>query len=277
LCAASWRWWRKRSRGYALFLALTALATSARADDGTPFPKLDLTGPFGTASRWTLTATRGAPMPDPSGLDTSIPGVITLCLRTSARPGCARDLLDTPPIQSGDDPAWSTTRQVDRVAILSLPVGKRLLVETSGPHSANDSHWRLTQVLAYDRGEDRFQSLFARTVGSNNNQEIRVIEHGSLAGDIVTAEPTSDAPYGYWITVVGQTSTTSTTYRPRLRFRSATHYGDGNPLAVIDAEMLGILRRLGKPHPLPSASRACPIPHLHEGALWCTRPPETKL
>ncbi|QDH26049.1 hypothetical protein D5366_11545 (plasmid) [Neokomagataea tanensis] len=86
----------------------------------------------------------------------------------------------------------------------------------------NGSHWIMTQVLAYDRREDRFQSLFVQTVGSNNNQEIRVIEHGPLAGDIVIAEPTTDAPYGYWITVLSQDSAT---YRERMWFRSATHYG----------------------------------------------------
>ena len=270
---AAWRWWRTASWGCVFFLALTALAASARADDGAPFSALDLTGLFGTASRWTLTATRGGPTPDPSGLDPSIPGVMTMCLQMSARRGCARDLLDAPPVHPGDDPVWSTTRKVDRVAILSLPVGKRLLVETSGPHSANNSHWILTQVLAYDRGADRFRSLFARAVGSNHNQEIRVIEHGPLASDIVMAEPTADAPYGYWVTVFGQASTI---YRPELRLRSATHYGDGNPLAVIDAEMPNILRRLGKPDPLPRASAACPMPHLHDGALWCTRPEETR-
>lgn len=247
------------------------VATSARADDETPLPHLDLTGPFDTASHWTLTATRGAPTPDPSGLETTIPGVVTLCLQTTSRSGCARDLLDAPPPRLGDDPVWSTTRQVDHVAVLTLPAGKRLLVETSGPHAANNSHWKLTQVLAYDRGQDRFLPLFAQAVGSNNNQEIRVLEHSPLAGDIITAEPTSDAPYGYWITVFEQTAAT---YRPVLHFRSATHYGDGNPLAVIDAEMPNILHRLGKPHPLPEASPACPAPHLRAGALWCATPPE---
>lgn len=258
------------SQSGTLILSLAAMTPSARADNTMPLPNLDLTSPFGTTSHWTLTAARGPSTPDPSGLNTSIPGIITLCLRSSARSGCAPDLLNAPPEMPDTEPAWLTTRRVDRVAILSLPVGTRLLVTTSGPHSANNSHWKLTQVLTYDHDKDRFHSVFIQKVGSNNNQEIRLIERGPLIGDIITAEPTPDAPYKYWITVFRQTSGH---YHAGLRFRSATPYGDGNPLAVIDAEMPNILEHLGKPHPLPGASAACPIPHLQKGALWCTGSP----
>lgn len=264
-----WLAWHIRSVRCLIVLAVMALATLAHADDNLQFHELDLTGPFATKSPWTLTAMQGPPTADPSGLDNSIPGIITLCLHTVTRPACARDLLNQPPTSSGEDPAWATTRNVDRVEIVPVPAGKYLMVRTSGPHGANNSHWSLTQVLAYNRANDQFRSLFAETVGSNNNQEIRLLGSGPLAGDIVTAEPTSDAPYAYWITLEAPTSTG---YRSQLHFRSATHYGDGNPLAVIDAEMPNILHRLGKPSALPNASPSCPAPHLRGGALWCVGP-----
>ena len=254
----------------ACLLSCLIVTTAVRANEGMMLPTLDLSSPFATRSPWILKATRGALTSDPSGLDPSIPGVVTLCLQKSEHPGCGSGLLNTSSARPGDDPAWPTTRNIDRIAILSLPLGKRLLLATSGPRGVNGNHWTMTQLLAYDRREDRFQSLFAKTVDSNNNQEIRVIEHGPIAGNIIIAEPTTDAPYGYWITALSQDPAT---YRVRMRFRSATHYGDGNPLAVIDAEMPGILRRFGKPHILPKSSPACPVPHLYKGALWCTDPP----
>ena len=62
-------------------------------------------------------------------------------------------------------------------------------------------------------------------------------------------------------------------YRQALRYRSATHYDDGNGLAVIDSEMVGVERRLGvwKPGdrlPTPPGS-PCPRPNLRGAELWC--------
>jgi len=60
-----------------------------------------------------------------------------------------------------------------------------------------------------------------------------------------------------------------------LRFVSATRYGDGNPLAVIDAEMPNIQQRLGlwkpgQPLPTPTArDKPCTRPTLKRSALWC--------
>ncbi|MGH9711589.1 MAG: hypothetical protein ACRD37_13690, partial [Candidatus Acidiferrales bacterium] len=62
------------------------------------------------------------------------------------------------------------------------------------------------------------------------------------------------------------------TYKTVLRYRSATHYGDNNPLAVIDSEMPNIEWRLGYWKPgmaLPLPSGACPKPHLIHMELWC--------
>ena len=76
-------------------------------------------------------------------------------------------------------------------------------------------------------------------------------------------------PYGYWIVV--NSLTPAGNYRQVLRYRSATLYNDGNPLAVIDSEMPNIERRLGlwaPGQPLPTPAR-CAKPRLVKLELWC--------
>jgi hypothetical protein len=104
----------------------------------------------------------------------------------------------------------------------------------------------------------------------NNNQEIRYIAKGVLRGSVISADPTSDAPFGFWIIV--NRSVASGVYKQVLRYRSATTYGDGNRLAVIDSEMPGIQRRLGLwrvGQPLPLPQSGCANAHMLHGALWC--------
>lgn len=63
-------------------------------------------------------------------------------------------------------------------------------------------------------------------------------------------------------------------FKQVLRYRSATRYGDGNPLAVIDSEMPNMAQRLGLWNPgalLPLPAGACPSPHLVGLALWCVQ------
>lgn len=93
---------------------------------------------------------------------------------------------------------------------------------------------------------------------------------------MITAEPDDHAPYGYWI-VVERFSPGGVSYRHVLRYRSATLYNDGNPLAVIDSEMFNIERKLGlwrpgQPLPAPRkgpADRACLTPVLRHTEIWC--------
>ncbi len=89
--------------------------------------------------------------------------------------------------------------------------------------------------------------MFAQSTGTNNNQEIRFVTEGPLNGSVITAEPQDHLPYGYWIVV--KRLTPADAYRQVLRYRSATLYNDGNPLAVIDSEMPNIEERLGLWHP----------------------------
>jgi hypothetical protein len=127
----------------------------------------------------------------------------------------------------------------------------------------------VTQLLAYDAQDDRFERIYAHMTGTNNNEEVRFVSGGPLRGDVISAEPTRGEPFAYWIDV--NRFAPPHTYRTALRFRSATRYGDGNRLAVIDSEMPNIERRLGLwrpglPLPLP---QGCPKPQLKRGALWC--------
>ena len=125
-------------------------------------------------------------------------------------------------------------------------------------------------VLAYDQVQESFTPVYEKRVNKNNNQEIRYIDDGPLIGAIISTEPTGDAPFGFWITVdrLGPTGG----YEQVLRYRSATRYDDGNPLAVIDSEMPGILPRLGVWHPgmkLPLPAGKCAKPRLIGQELWC--------
>jgi hypothetical protein len=84
------------------------------------------------------------------------------------------------------------------------------------------------------------------TMGSANGDcgvSTRFIEHGPLLGSVIVAYPTNDAPFVYFVEIYKQVS--GSEYSRVLRYRGNTRYGDGNPLAVIDSEMPGTLRRLG--------------------------------
>ena len=125
-------------------------------------------------------------------------------------------------------------------------------------------------MLAYDKREDNFTSVYEKRTNQNNSQEVRYIADGLLTGTIISAEPTSNAPFGFWVTVNRLSQDGG--YKQVLRYRSATRYGDGNPLAVIDSEMPGILQRLGLWHPgdkLPLPPGECARPHLIGQELWC--------
>ncbi len=145
-----------------------------------------------------------------------------------------------------------------------------LLLEIASVHAGDGDQRMATLILAYDRAHDRFVRSYEHRTGHNNNQEVRYMRDGPLQGDIITSEPTDDAPFGYWIVV--NRLTPALTYDQVLRYRSATVYGDGNPLAVIDSEMPNIQQHLGLWHPgqpLPLPKGSCARPRLVRMALWC--------
>jgi len=236
---------------------------------------IDLARPFGTKAAWRLVVTQG---PEGPGLygpeDDPEPGPVRLCL-TRSKGDCG----------PGADVTPHAAYNVEQLAIHEFQLAKvvyprgrsgppLLLVRTASLPGGDGDHGIFTQVFAYRRAADRFEPIYDRMVGSNNNQEIRYIEAGPLAGSVVSAEPTEHLPYRFWIVV--SRLTPGYTYRQVLRYRSATGYMDGNPLAVIDSEMPNIQRRLGvwrAGQPLPLPANGCAKPRLVKMELWCG-PPE---
>jgi hypothetical protein len=178
-----------------------------------------------------------------------------------------------PPTVAGSSADWEP-----HYLKLSQPVypnGKTaaplLQLVTASLHAGDGGQVVVTQLLKYDLEHDAFERIYVHATGTNNNQEVRFIIDGPLRGSVISAEPTSDAPYGYWITV--SRFTPARIYHEAIRYRSATRYNDGNALAVIDAEMPNIEQRLGlwrsgSPLPLPQDGQ-CPKPNLKHMELWC--------
>jgi hypothetical protein len=254
--------------------ALAAAASGAAggtASAQTVITTLDLSRPFATHSAWSFSASQGEPMDDPIGLpDEKVPGAIHLCLRKAPAAPCDSRLKGTVAEPTKDD-LFSTPHYLEKAQVVHGPSGRPLLfVQTGSLHSGNGDQLVLTQVLAYRPGPDQFVRVYERLTGRNNNQEVRYIQSGPLKGDIVSVEPTQDAPFGFWVSVNAPDGDNG--FKEVLRYRSATRYGDGNPLAVIDSEMPNMAQRLGlwrpgSPPPLPAGP--CPTPHLVHMALWC--------
>ncbi len=255
-------------------LGLVPVADGAFAGGSPPekvVASIDLSKPFATRSPWRLTATQGPEIADPTGMEGVVPGPILACLRKGGDQSCSSDLGK--PLHVGresdlfDEPHFLQTAQVVRPRGPSARA--LLLVQLASVQSADGDQRVATQLLAYDRARDGFVAVFTHVTGRNNNQEVRYIDKGPLRGAVVTAEPTENAPFGYWIAVNALTPAYG--YRQTLRYRSATRYGDGNPLAAIDSEMPNIQQHLGlwrpgKPLPVP---KGCAKPRLLKMELWC--------
>lgn len=238
--------------------------------------ELDLTKTFHTRSAWWLVVTEGPPTKDYGENDA--PGALTLCLLKGPAGPCLSAPV-SPPLQtvSPGDPAWEPHYLLTAKAV--YPRGPKnaplLMIVTGSLNSTDGNQIVATQLVAYDFREDAFRRVFEKSTGHNNNEEVRFVMEGPLRGSVITAEPQQHPPYGYWITV--NCLTQAGIYREVLRYRSATRYNDGNPLAVIDSEMPNIERRLGlwkpgQPIPTPKLSGGktpCPTPTLRHGELWC--------
>lgn len=245
---------------------------SARGIAGAVILHLDLTKELGTRTPWAFVAVQGPTVHDPEMGEER--GEVALCLMRGATPDCAGPSFPHPagltikPWDKDIDDYHDVTAK----AVVSNGTPRLLIVANSLP-AMNGGRLVTTFLLGYDRTADRFEGLFANATGTNNNQRTRLVEHGPLAGDVIVAEPTSNAPFAYWITV----------YRPSgdghlqqvLRYRSRTRYGDGNTLSVIDSDMPEILRRLhlripGDPVPQPmDMPPDCRSVALHHGMAYC--------
>ena len=260
------------------FSHLTAawlIAASASAVAAAPGP-VDLSRPFGIAPGWQLLSHQGPAIEDAGG--DPAPGALHLCITHDHGRTC-RPALDDMFAMPGNKSVFDTAHYLNEARVVHPRPGHPLLWVQVASMDSGDGDQRVGRVaLAYDRAADRFVPVFRQWTGHNNNQEVRFIDKGPLRGTIISAEPTSDPPFGFWITVNQMNG--SGHYAPILPYRSGTRYGDGNPLAVIDSEMPETLRRLKLWQPgqkLPLPDRACPKPRLIGQVLWCTDPPAKPL
>ena len=239
---------------------------------------VELSRPFEAPAGWRFLAVQGANVPDPFGeISDTVPGVLRLCIsRDSGRtcqPGLERLLASRVPGDLFTQPHYLNDARV----LHPRPDIAVLLIQVASLRGGNGDQRVATIALRYDRARAGFVPVYEKQTRRNNNQEIRYIEHGRLSGAIVSAEPTHDAPFGFWMTVnrLGP----DTRYRPVLRYRSATRYGDGNTLAVINSEMPNMLRRLDLWRPgaaLPLPTGRCAKPQLIEQELWCSPRPAAR-
>ena len=256
-------------KGRGLLLVWAALL-AAPAPAETLVSRIDLSAPFAARPGWRFLAFQGPANADDFEPDGRAPGAIRLCVSRDGGRSCQPDLSRLLSADFGGESS-SVPQFLNLVRIVRPRPGQALLlIEAAGLHSGDGDQRVGTAALTYDRARNQFVSAYARWTGHNNNQEIRYMIGGPLRGAIVSAEPAGDAPFGYWI-VVNRLALTGH-YRQVLRYRSATRYGDGNPLAVIDSEMPNIQQRLGLWRPgqsLPLPAHGCRRPRVIDHELWC--------
>lgn len=233
---------------------------------------LDLTQPFATWTPWALVVAQSAgPPPDPEWTDHR---TIAVCLVGVHATQCTDSYWQTP--DGGE--SWFARpydlRLAQVVHTRDDATQPLLVVATCSVPGIDGNCSIRTTLYRYDRNVDLFRRVFVHdSHGSNNNQAARFVEHGPLQGDVIVDYPTDRAPYVYWIEVYAPGK--SGQYARILRYRSSTHYADGNPLPVADSEMPAIMERLGLwkpgdalpvPQPLPAG---CGQLVLNHGEEWC--------
>ena len=261
-------------RLHSTLLAMVLVASSVPIVEAEPLQlgegsELDLSGPFATRSAWHIGLVQGPPV-DFDG--DKVPGEIRLCLTRPGSGACDPQLRQTLRPDTADGP-YSQPHYLQSAELVRPRGDARdplLMVRTASLSSMTNDQLILTQLLAYRAERDGFLRVYEHVTGRNNDQEVRYVPSGPLRGDVISAEPTGDAPFGFWILVSRYAS--GRPYQQVLRYRSATRYGDNNPLPVIDSDMAEIQQRLGLWHPgmsLPLPAAPCPKPHLKAMELWC--------
>jgi hypothetical protein len=241
---------------------------------------IDLTGPFHTTSQWRLIV---AKQPDKEssytgGSPDDPLGAVITCFVKDGVPDCGEQLLLDKVRQgfklaANDLPYFHLFLKADLV-FAGKSQTRPLLWLSHCPSRGMTGNCTVTNFLIdYEKSADRFRVVFFNETGRNNNEETRFIGSGPLQGSVILAEPTIKAPSRYWVEVFARGA--GANYVRILRYRTLTGYNDGNPLAVIDSEMIEILRRMGKwkpGHPFPKQADPpdnCAKLELRRGVLWC--------
>lgn len=231
---------------------------------------LDLTEPFDIGVQWTLVAVQEENHPVD---DFENHGPLYLCLVKELSPECDQHMY--PQVET-EMASSATPYQLLVSSVVYAGSSRRkplLFLKVCGASGANGNCSIATALYRYDREAAHFVRVFLNSTGRNNNQSTRFVESGSLQGDLIVDFPTDTAPYVYWIEVYRADQ--SGQYSQSLRYRSLTHYSDGNLLSVADSEMPEILRRLGfwksgDPLPVPAhMPRGCKILYMKQGEEWC--------
>lgn len=235
---------------------------------------VDLIGPFGTRSQWTLVVAKDDPE---AGRADRLDGAVSACFVKGDQPDCS----DAPflallkqrgvTLLDGERPLHELYEARVVHADASTPL---LSLKACTANAMNGDCAVMTVLYAYDAAHDRFRPVFSNMTGRNNNQETRFIDSGPLQGAVVVATPTYKAPFVYELEVY-RLAAAHGPYRRTLRHRGHTVYGDGNPLSVIDSEMPALLGRLGHwkagdalPVP-PVLPAGCTRLYMRKGVEWC--------
>ncbi len=249
---------------------ISPASVGAEAPASTTIATIDLSASFSTLSNWRFSASQGPPVDAGASVSgVNEPGEIHLCLERAAS-GICDPQVQPFLINTGNDDYYSKPHYLNTSKVVrGVHDRPLLLVKTASLQGGNGDQLVFTQALAYRRISDEFVRVYGRLSRKNNSQDVRFIESGWLKGDIISVEPTENAPFGFWVSV---NVPTASAYKEVLRYRSATRYGDGNPLSVVDSEMPNIEQRLGfwrLGSPLPLPASPCPKPHLIRMELWC--------
>ena len=236
---------------------------------------LDLTRPFDTASPWALVIVQD-PVPSAEP-DLEDHGPIATCLVNALVPRCTGTKKAYP--TQWPAPSWFFQPYHlfnEKVVYQDHGRTKPLLLIKTCSARGGDGNCNINTVLyQYERTANHFRQVFENSSGgSNNNQAARFVERGPLQGDVIIDYPADHPPYVYWMEVYAASK--SGRYARILRYRSVTHYGDGNPLPVADSEMPEIMKRLrlwkpGDSLPVPPADPppGCTPLVMRHGEEWC--------
>jgi hypothetical protein len=238
-------------------------AVSAGAADPLSFGVVsttDLTSVFHTKTKWSLVITHE---PYDGGAGDTPVGNLHFCFVHDGKTSCS----NTSPYNIFESSSTFQPRDKSQ---------NPLIVVTAGWTGGGSAFLYGPLIWAYHPKLARFDLIFSATENKSNNGEVRFITSGPLAGDVVLDRLTSPWPYRYNIVVYRLLRSES--YVKILDYNGNTTEGDGNALAVIDAEMPQIEQRLHVwklGDPLPTISQNSMPPQcktgirLQKGLLWC--------